>query len=300
MNRKILQGLALAAAAAIGYGATSRPDWYLPATWAVEQMPHARALTAAMPEGCRFLSEGNLLNYNVQRSVPFILFSKYSRPLFEAEDAQSIENFLKKENICSLITLRSSYLERMHPDTPLMKFLADEKYTIKAGSPNYDPKGYYRWAVFRYPFRGIPRLVAIEPSSTRLVWRAEAGVAKPGSIVTVSYFMRSSRPNLFAAIISDGASGSMAEPDPGDGQWNWGNVSHVMSAGTSNFEVGFGQTSDAGSPGLVELANVVITVNGKRVADSIEGFDTWTKGQPLPAGWFFNHPGASLFVSTFE
>lgn len=299
MNRTILQGLALVAAAAIGYGATTRVDWYQPSAWAVEPLPYAQALMDAMPEGCRFLSEGNLLNYNIQRSVPFILFSKYSRPLFEAEDAQSIESFLKKENICSLITLRSSYLERMHHDTPLMNFMSDDRYTIDADDRYYDPSRYYRWEVFRYPFRGTPRLVVLGPRNARLVWHPEVASGWAGKVVTVSYFMRSRTPRIYAAIVSDGAVVSAGENDPGNGEWNWGYVSHTVAAGTSGFEIGFGPTFDTGHPGMVELANVVITVDGTRVADST-GFDAWQPGQPLPAGWSLNRPGSSLYVSTFD
>lgn len=286
----------LAAAAALGYHATTRADWYQPGNWAVEAVPLAEGIIEALPEGCRFFSEANLLNYNVTDAVPFMFFSKYSRPLFEAPNESAIESFLKEEKVCFSVTLRASYLERMSPDTPLMRLLDDDRYAIRVDSRQYDPRRYYRWSLFRYALGDVSRL-AVLGRGARLAWHSDESMQLAGKEVTVSYMMRSRTPGLFAAVVSDGSDLVAGKPDPGDGKWSWAYMTHQVPNDSKAIEIGFGPPFEVNEPLMVELAKIVISVDGKTIVDSTAAFDTWKPGQPLPPGWFLNKPGASLFVS---
>lgn len=296
MTRSILQIVALLAAAGIGYQATSQEKWYWSGEWTAKFLPYVDGMLSTMPEGCRYLSEANVFNYYTNDFNPFIIYSKYSRPLFEAEDPESIERLFKDWNICSSVTIKSSYFEWMGPETPLMRFFTDDKYTIEANSRYYDSGGYYRWAVFRHAFRGVPRLV-ISGVGPRLVWRPKESAEWTGKVVTVGYFMRSKTPDRFAGVVSDGVTTSAAENHPGDGKWRWGYVSHVVSAEHQGIEVSFGPTGETVTSDLLEIANVVVTVDGERTVDGLEGFDAWQPGRPLPPGWFLEGEVPSLFVS---
>ncbi len=297
--KQFLQGLVLVAAVAVGFQATTQERWYYSGNSAIRPIPYVDELIETVPSGCRYLSEVDLINYYVDKATPFSLYSKYSRPLFEAKDSEGIQEFLEKEGICFSITLRSSYLEWISPEMPLVKFLNDDSYTFNADSKYYDDGRYYRWSLFRYPFRNTHRFAVLGKNAT-LVWHPANISSWSGKTVTISYLMRATMPGRFNAFVIDGQVVTLSEPHPGDGEWHWTSLSHLVSENPIDLEIGFGDGSDNGESQLIELANISIKLDGEDVADGMKKFQGWRLGQPLPENWFLRGKEASLFVSTLK
>lgn len=287
--------LAVVAVAAAAWILT-RDTWYRDGSWARDGLLELGEMSSLLPAGCRYMTDSDLLPYYL-KAPPFKLYSAPSRALFSAPNPDAVRELMRENNICFSATLWDLYLEKAGRDTPIMRFLTDERYAIASRIVTPTGGNRFRLAIFRDSLKGA-RVLSLEGGAGRSIRTTRRDASVAGRYITVSFLMRAREGETQVSIVSGGKE-MHRHVAQADGRWRWTSYSFAAPWNAVNVSVNFAASRNL-NPFRFDIANVRILRDGIPLADSSREFADWTAERPLPDGWTTTAAAGLLTTFTFE